>query len=100
MRNIILFCNQGMSTSLLVKKMEEAAKSMGYECTITAHPMIEAGIVGKDADIILLGPQVRFKQKEIAAKCPGIPVEVIDISAYGTMNGEKVIGSVKQTLGD
>lgn len=100
MRNIILFCNQGMSTSLLVKKMEETAKAMAYDCQINAYPMVEAEQVGKDADMILLGPQVRFKQKEIEGKCPGVPVEVIDISAYGTMNGEKVINNVKTKLGD
>ena len=31
MKNILLVCNAGMSTSLLVKKMNEAAKGMGVE---------------------------------------------------------------------
>ena len=40
----------------------------------------------------LLGPQVRFKEKQIRALVEEkIPVSVIDMSAYGTMNGEKVL---------
>ena len=30
MRNIVLFCSAGMSTSVMVRKMEEAAKAMNY----------------------------------------------------------------------
>lgn len=32
MRNIVLFCAAGMSTSLLVNKMKEAAAKENYEC--------------------------------------------------------------------
>lgn len=34
MKNILLACSAGMSTSLLVTKMEEAAKSRGIDVTI------------------------------------------------------------------
>ena len=46
---IRLFCAAGMSTSLLVKKMEEAAKEKGKDADIAAYPftdmerMIEGG---------------------------------------------------------
>ena len=59
MRNIVLFCAGGMSTSMMVKKMEASAKEQGYECTISAHALSEAQTYGKDADAILVGPQVR-----------------------------------------
>lgn len=36
MKNILLACSAGMSTSLLVTKMEEAAKVKGLEVTIWA----------------------------------------------------------------
>ena len=32
MKNIVLICAAGMSTSLLVKRMEKAAAETGYEC--------------------------------------------------------------------
>ena len=38
---IRLFCAAGMSTSLLVKKMEEAAKEKGKDADIAAYPFTE-----------------------------------------------------------
>lgn len=99
MKKIVLVCAAGMSTSMLVKKMQEAAKEDNYECTIEAHPIAEVEEVGKDADIILLGPQVRFqlgKVKELVS----CPAEAIDMNAYGTMNGRKVIDYVKGVIGE
>ncbi len=99
MRNIVLLCAQGMSTSLLVNKMRKAAEESGYECQINAFPLASAKEHG-DADIILLGPQVRFSLGNVKKSCPDVPVEAIDMQAYGTMNGKKVIDQVKKVLGD
>lgn len=100
MRNIVLFCAAGMSTSLLVTKMQEAANAAGYEATIAAHPIAEAEVFGKDADIILLGPQVRFELARIQGMLPDKTVEAIDMLAYGMMDGAAVIEQVKKALGD
>lgn len=100
MRNIVLFCAAGMSTSLLVTKMQEAADASGYEVTIAAHPIAEAEKFGGDADIILLGPQVRFELARIQGIFPNKKVEAIDMRAYGMMDGATVIANVKKSLGD
>lgn len=99
MRNIVLFCAAGMSTSLLVSKMKNYADSIGYECSIAAHPISEASTYGKDADICLLGPQVRFNADKVKAQV-SCPVEAIDVAAYGMMDGKTVIENVRKTLGD
>ena len=39
MKKILLVCSAGMSTSLLVTKMKEAAKQMGEEIEIQALPI-------------------------------------------------------------
>ncbi len=100
MRKIILLCSAGMSTSMLVKKMQEVAKAENYECEIAAYPMSEAKEKASDADVILLGPQVRFNKGKIAELCPGIPVEAIDMKMYGRMDGKGVIAVAKKMLGD
>lgn len=100
MRKIRLFCAAGMSTSLLVTKMQAYADSVGYECQVEAHPTSEVAQYGPEADIILLGPQVRFEMKKIQAQLPDKIVEPIDMKAYGMMNGEAVIKQVKKRLGD
>lgn len=99
MRKIVLLCSAGMSTSMLVKKMKEAADNENYECLIEAYPMVEAEEKCSDADIVLLGPQVRFNVSKIS-KLVSCPVEAIDMAAYGMMDGKKVITKVKGILGD
>lgn len=100
MRNIVLFCAAGMSTSLLVNKMKEAALKENYDCQIHAYALASTKEKGPEADIILLGPQVRFSKAKVEKECPGKIVECIDMQAYGTMNGAKVIAQVKKALGD
>jgi PTS system cellobiose-specific IIB component len=93
MKNILLVCCAGMSTSLLVSKMQAAAIAKGVECKIQATGEAEVKDHIDGTDILLLGPQVRFLlskfQKSLADK--DIPVEVINTLHYGTMNGEKVL---------
>ena len=92
MKNILLVCNAGMSTSFLVNKMNEAAKGMGVEVNIKALPVAECKNVIDTVDIVLLGPQVRFQKPQVDALVGGrVPVEVIDMRLYGTMNGKAVL---------
>ena len=43
--------------------------------------------------MILLGPQVKYRYQEVVDKfgSTGIPIAVIDQTAYGMMDGEKVL---------
>lgn len=99
MRKIVLVCMAGLSTSILVSKMKEAAAKQNYACDINAYPIANVSTVGADADIVLLGPQVRFQEQAVKSqvKCP---VKVIDMQMYGMMDGESVINDVKAILGD
>ena len=88
---IRLFCAAGMSTSLLVKKMEEAAKEKGAD--IAAYPFTEMERVIEGVDVALLGPQVGYqlaRAKEICAP-KGVPVDVIPMQDYGMCNGMNVL---------
>lgn len=97
--NILLVCSAGMSTSLLVTRMLQAAESMGLKLKIEARPVSEVDMYGDDADAILLGPQVRFQFNNIKKLYPNKVVEVIDTRDYGMMNGEKVLKHVIDVLG-
>lgn len=100
MRKIILLCTAGMSTGALVTKMKVAAKESGYESEIAAYSVSEAASVAVNADIILLGPQVKYQLKSVQKLFPEKPVEAIDMVSYGRMDGAKVIAYVKEVLGD
>ncbi|MDR1568814.1 MAG: PTS sugar transporter subunit IIB [Streptococcaceae bacterium] len=94
-KNIMLVCSAGMSTSLLVTKIEKAALEQNIDANIFAVSASEADskIADEKIDVLLLGPQVRFMEKQFNEKVSGkdIPVEVINMSDYGLMNGENVL---------
>ena len=78
MKTILLVCSAGMSTSLLVTKMESAAKEAG--------------------------PQVRFQKAAIEKLAAGrkagpVPVDIIDMRDYGTMNGKAVFDAAMKMIG-
>lgn len=92
MYNILLVCSAGMSTSMLVKKMQDAAAAKGVKAKIWAVGDSESTDEVKGADIVLLGPQVRYLEKKMNERVNNSkPVMVIDMMAYGTMNGAKVL---------
>ena len=57
MKKILLACSAGMSTSLLVQKMQAEAEKQGLDVEITADPLNKALDLVDDADILMLGPQ-------------------------------------------
>lgn len=90
---IVLLCAAGMSTSMLVKKMQDAAKAKGLDADIAAYSESQLSKVAPGADVILLGPQIRFALKKVQAECLkyNVPVDVIPPTDYGMMNGTKVL---------
>ena len=100
---IMLVCAAGMSTSLLVTKMEVAAKEAGEEVEIFALPLTEGEKIIDTVDCVLLGPQVRYAKKEvekiIADTGKDIPYDVIEMKVYGMMNGKAVYEFAKKLMG-
>ncbi|HDU4266832.1 PTS sugar transporter subunit IIB [Klebsiella sp. GG_Kp157] len=101
MQNILLVCAAGMSTSMLVKRMQEQAENIKAQVNINALAISEAKekIKNNEVDVVLLGPQVRFQKKEIEEVAQGeIPVAVIDMKYYGQMDGKAVLESALALL--
>ncbi len=99
MKKIVLLCAAGMSTSILIQRMRDAAKDEGLECTIDAFPTSLAHIQGKDADVVLLGPQVKFELRKVQGLL-SCPVDVIDMVSYGMLNGKKVLEQAIKLMED
>ncbi|HFM3287684.1 PTS sugar transporter subunit IIB, partial [Escherichia coli] len=81
-------------TSMLVKRMIDHANAISLEVNISALAIAEAKgkIKNNEVDVVLLGPQVRFQKPEIEAVAQGkMPVAVIEMKDYGTMNGQAVL---------
>lgn len=100
MKNIYLVCNAGMSTSILVKKMQEAAKKKGLDDVHVEAFSVEILDEKVDtADAVLLGPQIRHMlgdvKKIVNGKCP---VEVVDMRDYGMIRGDKVLDKAMKMI--
>ena len=99
MLKIRLFCAGGMSTSLLVRKMEAAAAEEGVEGDIVAHGVgsIERRI-DETVDCVLLGPQIGYQKATVQKVCDryGVPMEVIPMTDYGMVNGKNVFALAKK----
>ncbi|WP_407270251.1 PTS sugar transporter subunit IIB [Radiobacillus sp. PE A8.2] len=102
MKRILLACSAGMSTSLLVSKMKEAADARGIEVEIWAVAQDKAPKDMEKADVLLIGPQMRFMKKKFAvtAEQVGIPLDVIDPMAYGRVDGEAVLNKALELIGE
>lgn len=92
MKKILLVCSAGMSTSMLVKKMQETADKENKDYEIEALALSEAESKIDEVDVILLGPQVRFQKAQVEKIADGkVPIDVIGMQQYGMMDGEGVL---------
>lgn len=101
MVNITLICAAGMSTSMLMQKMKDAAKQKGIDVEIKAMAEASFSNYRGKTDILLIGPQMGFIEDKMKTKYEpkGIKVAVINMLDYGMMNGEKVLSDAIKILG-
>lgn len=97
---ITLFCAAGMSTSLLVNKMREAAAAAGKDYDINAYSLPEFDQEAPKAAVILLGPQVRYALNKLKAAHPDYKISDIPMQMYGMMDGKGVLGVAEKLLGE
>ena len=92
MLTISLICNLGMSTSMLIKRMTDYAKSKGIEIDVDAVPFDKMGDRGDRTDIILIGPQVRHLHKKLIAEYgEKVPViKVMNMSHYALLKADEI----------
>lgn len=92
---IVLYCESGMSTSLLVSKMRVSASDNDI---IDAFSISDVDTTMDKYDVVLLGPQVRIHYnslKQMADKI-GIPCLVMDMISYGRMDGKAIYLQAKE----
>jgi Phosphotransferase system cellobiose-specific component IIB len=93
MYNIALICEHGASTGLCVRKMREAAKNEGIECTIDAYSALQLDSIVGTMDCILIGPQLSYKLDNFKQTYPEYAkkMAVINSMDFGMMNGSKIL---------
>lgn len=93
---ITLACAGGVSTSILCSRLVDEAKKSGYEldCKAYGANSLTDEIV-KGSVVILMGPQVCYMEDEVAEKFPDIPVRLMSMMDYGTMNAKNIFAELK-----
>ena len=93
MFRIMLCCSAGMSTSLLVRKMLEAAKERDIPVEIDAYGVAEFDTQFPRYQVVLLGPQVKYMLNTLSEKAAaqGIPVQPSNPRDYGMQRGNEVL---------
>jgi cellobiose PTS system EIIB component len=103
LKNIVLVCVAGMSTSLLVTKMQKAAQEQNIEADIyaIAESEVDKVITNKRVDVLLLGPQVRYLKGTFEARYKHLhlPIDSINMTDYGMMKGENVLKQALKLIG-
>ncbi|MCD9494360.1 PTS sugar transporter subunit IIB [Photobacterium carnosum] len=101
MKKILLCCAAGMSTSMLVKKMQQAADEQALETMINAISISDIEEYLPEYDVVLLGPQVKYELARITELAAPLnkPVAVINMMDYGTMRGDKVLETALTLIG-
>lgn len=95
MKKVLVCCNTGVTTSLLVAKIKAVAETRGLE--IEASPISTAADHISDADAVLLGPQVGFA-KEAFEEAGAKNVRVITTEDYATQNAESILDTIESIL--
>lgn len=95
MKRVYLFCNAGMSTSLLASKMQSVADTHKLPIEVKAFSDSKMDDIVNELhpDVILLGPQVKYRLEQTIEKYGhlGNPIEVISLEDYGNVDGERVL---------
>ena len=104
MKNIVLCCAAGMSTSMLVQRMQDAAQKKGVEVSIKAVPVAEFKDNLAAADIILLGPQVKYEQAKLQALAEqtedaALQAQFAPLAKSLAENEEKIVAEMKEVQG-
>ncbi|WP_028863394.1 PTS sugar transporter subunit IIB [Psychromonas aquimarina] len=101
MKKIMLCCSAGMSTSMLVKKMQKEAESRGLPAEIKAFGAAEFDNQLANYQVVLLGPQIKYMQADLQQKANahGIKVEAINTMDYGMQKADKVLDFALELIG-
>lgn len=100
MIKIILICANGMSTSMISKRMQKSAEEKNLEVQIQAMPDAELASNIGEAKIVLVAPQIQYMYKKIKAMADenGIVAELINPADYGMANGAKILDDALKLL--
>lgn len=87
---IDLICSGGLTSSWIVKKVEEYISSRKLPYELTSRGLGDYYPVSRHADAVLLGPQIGYYKEEVEKRL-GVPVGVISSRDYALANAKEIL---------
>lgn len=101
-KSVLLVCTIGMSSSMLISKMQQVIYEQDLPVKVMAISTQEALDYVKEhnTDLVLLSPQVRFMQEKFktALQDKKSIVEIINMSDYGMLNSQNILQHALELL--
>lgn len=95
----VLVCYSGSSASVLREKMQACARANMLDVEVVISSLAGLRLDKEDADIVLVGPQVRCAFASIREQVPErIPVMAVDTRDYGMANGERILKEAMEEI--
>ncbi len=92
MKNILLICSAGVTSALLVEKMEYAAKASNNDLKITSASVSEVKEQIDKADIVLLSPQAAYLEDTVKELVDNsVKIELLSNEIYSSMDGNVIV---------
>ncbi len=97
---LLLICAGGMSTSMLIRKLEKHAEEIGIENFVCeAHGVTSFEEMYKDWDVTLYAPQIANKADYLKSIAPvGYPIGKIEPADYAIGNAQKIFKQIDTLL--
>ena len=94
---ILVVCNAGMSSSILVKKIREYAQSIQNESEVLAVSSASVSDEIGKWDVCLVAPQIMYATDEIKGKLK-IPTAAVDMRVYAISDGKGAYEQAKKLM--
>ena len=94
---ILVVCNAGMSSSILVKKIKDYAESVGEPSEVKAVSSASVTDEKGAYDVCLVAPQIMYAVEEVRAKLE-IPTAAVDMRVYAISDGKGAFEQAKKLM--
>ncbi|CEI82153.1 Lichenan-specific phosphotransferase enzyme IIB component [Oceanobacillus oncorhynchi] len=97
MEKVIVVCEAGITTSLLVKKLNDLAQEKGQNIDIQSKSLEEGldYVKEHDVNVVLLGPQIHHSTKKYETSTDA-KVAKISVTDYNTMNVYSIFEQISE----
>lgn len=91
---ILVVCNAGMSSSILVKKIKEYAASISEETDVKAVSSASVSNEAGQWDVCLVAPQIMYAVEDVKKQL-GVPTAAVDMRTYAIADGKAAYEQAK-----